>query len=172
MAASYPGSIKTFTTKASGEAIASSHINDLQNEVVAVETQLGINAGAMRSFSPVITASATNPTLGNGSLLGHYTTIGKLVIAEIYWWFGTTTDKGSGTYYFSLPVTPAAAQTNYPFGTWASYSGSSHYSGSLRYASSTTVQGAVDGAIYLSSGSPYSPVSGSRYFIQLIYFAA
>jgi hypothetical protein len=40
MAASYPGTIKTFSTKAPGEAIASSHINDLQNEIVAVETQL------------------------------------------------------------------------------------------------------------------------------------
>lgn len=40
MAASYPGTIKTFSTKAPGEAIASSHINDLQAEVVAIETEL------------------------------------------------------------------------------------------------------------------------------------
>lgn len=172
MAASYPTSVKTFTTKAAGGAILAAHINDVQDEVVAVETTLGTNAGAVKPYSPVITASVTDPTLGNGSLLGHYITIGKLVIAGIYWWFGTTTDKGSGTYYFSLPVTAASAQVNYPYGTWVAYSGSAHYSGSLRHSTTTTVQGAVDGAVFLSSGSPFAPVSGSRYLIQLIYFAA
>ena len=43
MAASYPGSIKSFTSKTdSTDVIRASHINDLQNEVVAVETELGI----------------------------------------------------------------------------------------------------------------------------------
>ena len=43
MTASYPTSIKSFTTKTdSTDVILASHINDIQNEVVAVETQLGI----------------------------------------------------------------------------------------------------------------------------------
>ena len=43
MPASYPTSIKSFTTKTdSTDVILASHINDIQNEVVAVETQLGI----------------------------------------------------------------------------------------------------------------------------------
>jgi hypothetical protein len=43
MAASYPGSIKSFTTKTdSTDVVRASHINDLQDEVVAVETELGI----------------------------------------------------------------------------------------------------------------------------------
>ena len=45
MAASYPGSLKSFTTKTdSSDVVRASHINDLQDEVVAVETQLGITS--------------------------------------------------------------------------------------------------------------------------------
>ena len=45
MAASYPGSIKSFTDKTdSTDVIRASHINDLQDEVVAVETQIGITS--------------------------------------------------------------------------------------------------------------------------------
>ena len=42
MAASYPGSIKTFTTKTNKvDLVDADHINDLQNEVVAEQTELG-----------------------------------------------------------------------------------------------------------------------------------
>jgi hypothetical protein len=40
MSASYPSAVKTFTTKATGDKIQASHINDLQDEVHAIETDL------------------------------------------------------------------------------------------------------------------------------------
>jgi len=40
MAASYPSSIKTFTTKVVSDVIQAAHINDLQAEVTAIETGL------------------------------------------------------------------------------------------------------------------------------------
>lgn len=40
MAASYPSSIKVFSTKASGDKIRATHIGDLQDEVSAIETAL------------------------------------------------------------------------------------------------------------------------------------
>jgi hypothetical protein len=43
MPASYPTSVKTFTTKADGGTISASHINDLQLEVTAIEN--GLKAG-------------------------------------------------------------------------------------------------------------------------------
>lgn len=39
-AASYPTAVKSFTTKASGETVQAAHINDLQDEVTAIETGL------------------------------------------------------------------------------------------------------------------------------------
>lgn len=40
MAASYPSGAKSFTTKADGGTISASHVNDLQDEVTAVESAL------------------------------------------------------------------------------------------------------------------------------------
>jgi hypothetical protein len=40
MSASFPTSVKTFTSRSAGQAIGSAHINDLQDEVAAVETVL------------------------------------------------------------------------------------------------------------------------------------
>lgn len=104
MAASYPGSVKTFSTKVPGEKIASSHINDLQNEVVAIETQLGVNAGTWQSYTPTVTASEGTLTTASGS--GSYVKIGKLIVLQAT--IGVT-DKGTGTggLYFSLPIAPS-----------------------------------------------------------------
>jgi hypothetical protein len=41
MASAYPGAIDTFTTKATGEVVEAAHVNDLQNAIVAVQTELG-----------------------------------------------------------------------------------------------------------------------------------
>ena len=44
MPASYPGSVKSFTTKVDGvDDVQAAHVNDLQLEVEAVETELGAN---------------------------------------------------------------------------------------------------------------------------------
>ena len=40
MAASFPTSVKTFTTKTAGAGILSEHVNAIQEEVVAIETEL------------------------------------------------------------------------------------------------------------------------------------
>lgn len=47
MAATFPGGVKVFTTKQAGDQIASAHINDLQAEVVAVETELKKTTGSV-----------------------------------------------------------------------------------------------------------------------------
>lgn len=49
MAATFPGGVKVFTTKQAGDQIASAHINDLQDEVVAVETELRKTSGSVVS---------------------------------------------------------------------------------------------------------------------------
>lgn len=49
MAATFPDGVKVFTTKQAGDQIASAHINDLQAEVVAVETELRKTSGSVVS---------------------------------------------------------------------------------------------------------------------------
>lgn len=176
MAASYPGTIKTFSTKASGQAIASSHINDLQNEVVAIETQLGTNAGAWQSYTPTWTATTTNPTLGNATLTGRYVQIGKVVTININLTFGTTTALGTGNHYFSIPVTAAT-------GAWE---GTARFrnAGSANYFRISSINSALstDNITYFSSvsgndsmwteTSPFVMGNGDSLIIQMVYGAA
>lgn len=63
MAASYPTSVKSFSTKTDGQTIASSHVNDLQDEVVAVEG--GLKNGVEHTLKP---SSAGASDLGTSSL--------------------------------------------------------------------------------------------------------
>src|SRR5438876_551474 len=61
--ASYPTSIKSYTTKNTGETIQAAHINDLQLEVTAVET------GLINGFEHVLKPLITNTSdIGTSSL--------------------------------------------------------------------------------------------------------
>jgi hypothetical protein len=62
--------------------------------------------GSWTSYTPVLTASTTNPTLGTGStVIGSYAQIKNVVIYRFYIGFGTSgVNAGSGFYYVSLPV--------------------------------------------------------------------
>lgn len=106
MAAEYPANIKTFNTKDPGDPIQSAHINDLQNEVVAVETQLGVNAGTWQNWTPTVTfegGTVDPPTITKYH--ARYTTIGKIAIASADYLFANGGDRTQ--YKFTLPLTPA-----------------------------------------------------------------
>lgn len=69
------------------------------------------------AYTPVLTASTTNPTLGTGAVVtGSYCVIGDMVHYIAYIKFGTSgVSAGSGEYYVSLPVsasTSGASQYN------------------------------------------------------------
>jgi len=63
--------------------------------------------GAWGTYTPVWTASSTNPTLGNGGAEGYYSQTGKQVMFSIEINVGSTTKRGVGGYAFTLPVPPA-----------------------------------------------------------------
>src|SRR5579864_7885838 len=60
--------------------------------------------GAWASYTPSWTGSSTNPSLGNGSLTGRYTQIGKVVLFSVVLTAGSTTTYGSGFWTFTLPI--------------------------------------------------------------------
>lgn len=48
MASAYPGAVDSFATRSTGQTIEAAHVNDLQNAVVAAQTELGTDpAGSM-----------------------------------------------------------------------------------------------------------------------------
>ena len=67
--ASYPTSVKAFTTKVNGpgNTIDASHVNDLQSEVAAIETDLIAGLPVARGGTGNTTLTANRVLLGNGS---------------------------------------------------------------------------------------------------------
>lgn len=63
-------------------------------------------SGAWTSYSPTWTGSTTNPTLGSHTITAAYMQFGKTVRGRIRIVFGSS-NFGSGTYEFGLPVTAA-----------------------------------------------------------------
>lgn len=86
----------------------------VDNAMVAVGAgivQSKLAFDAFQSYTPVLTATTTNPTLGSGSVqVGEYFQIGKLVVGRAVIVFGGAGQApGSGTYRISVPVTANAA---------------------------------------------------------------
>lgn len=101
MAASFPTSIKSFTTKIAGDTVQPAHVNDVQDEVTAVETALLTST----SYTPTWGNTGTANTLGNGTITGAYVKMGKLVHFRVQLTWGSTTAAGSAGWTFTLPVT-------------------------------------------------------------------
>lgn len=57
MAASYPSGIKTFTTKANADVIDASHVNALQDEITAIETDFV--TGRATDLLPLVDATTS-----------------------------------------------------------------------------------------------------------------
>jgi hypothetical protein len=75
MAASYPTSAKSFSTKATNDSVEASHVNDLQDEVTAIETAL-LTGGVAHNVFP----SGTR-TLGTSSAFWDKGYLAALILA-------------------------------------------------------------------------------------------
>lgn len=105
--ASFPTSIFSPTTKSAGQTIQPGHVNDVQDEVVAMETALL----TWTSYVPTWGNTGTANTLGNGTISGSYIALGDVIIARITLIWGTTTASGNGAWTFTLPAASAALIT-------------------------------------------------------------
>ena len=101
MAASYPGTVKTFTTKQPDGEILSAHINDLQDEVVAVETQLGTNAGRWYDWTPTYGAGTGMTFTSVSTISARYSKIGKVCLFKLS---ATGTIGGTPTWYVTATL--------------------------------------------------------------------
>ena len=75
--------------------------------------------GAWSTWTPTWTGSTTNPVLGNGSLIGRYSKIGRQVTCHINLTPGSTTTFGSGNYAWAIPFASAS--------TGAAFIGNCHF---------------------------------------------
>ena len=74
---------------------------------VLTAATLNTIGAAWETYTPALTASTTNPTLGTGSsATGRYGQVNKIVCGQGQINFGTAgVSAGSGFYYVSLPIT-------------------------------------------------------------------
>jgi hypothetical protein len=133
--------------------------------------------GAWTSYTPTWTAATTNPTLGNGTLVGRYSKIGRQVTVHINLIPGSTTAFGTGTYNFLLPF--AAANNG------CSYIMSAHLLGTDRWLGETVISPAASNtsaffatsatntrAAFWSPGVPETFANGSQIRITGTYESA
>lgn len=125
-AASFPSSVKSFTTKLAGDTVQASHINDLQDEIVAVETDLlnGLQHHLLFTDNTydIGQSGATRP---RHLYLAQNATIG-----------GTLGVTGAGTFSSTLAVT----------GT-ANLNGAANVAGALTPAALLDISGAAAGQV-------------------------
>lgn len=101
--------------------------------------------GAWQSWTPTITGSTTNPTLGTSAVQeGFYCQVGKLVVAQAFITFGTASvAAGSGAYSIPLPVAADTSTNRYMV------------TGNL-YANDSSASVALAGGITMVNGTTYS----------------
>lgn len=127
--------------------------------------------GAWQTYTPVWTASVTNPTLGNGTISGRYQQIGKTVQVVCRLVIGSTTTLGSGYWIFSLPV-PGAATICHG-GGMASDAGVATYPILTRWDGGTFTCWQTDVAnTLISPGAPFAWGASDTLEFGLTYEAA
>lgn len=140
-------------------------IGRLQEQISALRTiEVG---GVWQDWTPTWTAYTTNPAIGNGSLAGRYCTVGKLLNANIYVAFGSTTTAGSGAYSFTYPVAPS----NYRFvnGIYRLRDiGGNLYGGSVEPFASTFAL-IRDGGTYVTNATPFGFADQDSIGIEISY---
>lgn len=137
-----------------------------------------LQLAAWTAWTPALTASTTNPTLGTGSTAsGRMIRLGSLVIASFEIWFGTSgSAAGAGVYYISQPV--AARSGNAPLGHGQMIDASAAIARQFELVPVAgakceihMAQSAAD-AHYVTNGNPWAWAASDRFLGQFMYEAA
>jgi hypothetical protein len=91
-----------------GEVVSAATLN------TEIRDQFNTMFGAWTPYTPVWTATTTNPALGNGTLTGQYMKIGRTCIVQIVLTIGSTSTFGTGNWRISLPFTAATVAGGNP----------------------------------------------------------
>lgn len=100
----------------------------------------GVGWGEWQAYTPAWSATGTAPSLGDGTLTGRYTQIGKTIHAMLTLAMGSTTTYGTGVYTFTVPVTSPAIGSLSIAGTASIFDASAalFYSAIIRQLTTTT----------------------------------
>jgi hypothetical protein len=116
-------------------------------------------AGARTAYTPTWTADGGSPSIGNGTFDCSWIRYGNLCHVRFYIQMGSTTNKGTGGWYFSLPFASSVFTTTGCSGSYyAEDFAVAGYRGIVGLVSDTTRFGFLNGAANSSLGatSPFT----------------
>lgn len=124
-----------------------------------------LTPNAFNTYTPVWTATTTNPVIGNGTLAGTWGRIGRYIYGTLNMTAGSTTTYGSGLWIFSLPVAAAALPTNTAMGVgYTEDAGVTGFPGTLFLITSTTFAMRVH-----NSAGTYATTAGLQPTVPFTY---
>lgn len=129
--------------------------------------------GGYKSYTPTVTGSTSNPTLGDGTILGRWRRIGDWVDGYVELTMGSTTSGGVGNIRISLPTLAAVGEGDQILGGALLLDiGTRFYVGvpiiapNTQYLEIYADQGAVTFA------SPFTYANGDKYRVSFRYLTA
>lgn len=147
--------------------------DDVETYATSNDAALAPALAAWTSYTPTWTGGS--PTIGNGTLVGSYRTVGKTVQYRIELTAGSTTNYGSGTWLFTLPVAPTAP-TESVVGSGMAYdtSGSARTTLIVRHSSTPGTVSFVRGdtGAQVTNAAPYAWATGDRVSVTGFYEVA
>ncbi len=146
-------------------------------KVTAADLNTATQQSAWTTYVPLWTSSGSAPNISDGTPVGTYAKVGRLVTARIAVEGGSSTNFGTGNYSFSLPLAAAVAgiaANNFAHaGTWSlNDSGVSYYTAQAVITQNATsvVQGVVSGtANFFGATTPASWTANSSFVCTITY---
>lgn len=156
-------------TWATNELVTSALLNtELRDPLTALQA-------TWTAYTPVLTASTTNPTLGSGgTLTGAYHQLGKSIFWTVDLLFGTAPSAGSGNYWITLPI-PAKDTFKTLASVYYLSAGTGQYVGVARDETATNkVEFMFHGysSRWGAGGAPAAPSANSRLSLSGLYLTA
>jgi len=113
--------------------------------------------GTWQLYTPGFSATGSPPSLGNGTLAGAYTVIGKTCWFKIQFQYQSATVPGSGVWLFGLPLAAAASPVNDKIGqAYAGDYGVAAYIGIAVQYGTTGVYAEVGNAQQIGPTTPFA----------------
>lgn len=124
------------------------------------------------SYTPTWTSTGTQPALGNGTISGAWTKIGRTVHYVISMTTGATSTYGTGVYLWSLP-TPAAGGSRPGSNCYiVDSSVGTQFPRAVRQNSSTVVFALSEAGVFVGPTAPMTWAAGDSIVIAGTYEAA
>jgi len=166
------GNISAVDVDASGDitGVDIEATGDLTAAGSVFEAGRAVAMGDWADYTPVWSSTGTQPSLGDGQLLGQWTRIGETVFFDIRLTMGASTTYGTGTWLLSFPVASTVGSLG-AFNAQYREAGIQNVVGGARLNSSTTLFMIVHGGVNVSPTAPFTWGAGDQIFVSGCYKA-